>query len=223
MVIGQDRWTQAVGWELGAIRQPDPSAQLVLLFGGTCILKEKNWYDELKRTYPKAYIFGCSTAGEICGTQVSEGSLVATAVKFDYSRLQGAHVAINKLKDSFDAGEHLSRSLDSKGLVHVLVLSDGLTVNGSELVRGLAKNLPPGVSITGGLSGDGERFKETFIFCDGPSKRNMVGVLGLYGNRLKVGYGSMGGWDSFGPERLITRSSVNVLYELDGKSALDLL
>ena len=30
------------------------------------------------------------------------------------------------------------------------------------------------------------------------------------------------GWDPFGPERLITRSEGNVLYELDGKSALDL-
>src|SRR5207237_8604793 len=47
-------------------------------------------------------------------------------------------------------------------------------------------------------------------------------VLGLYGARLRVGYGSLGGWDSFGPERLITRSIRNVLYELDGKSALEL-
>jgi hypothetical protein len=32
----------------------------------------------------------------------------------------------------------------------------------------------------------------------------------------------MGGWDPFGPDRLVTRSSGNVLYELDGRSALDL-
>jgi len=37
-----------------------------------------------------------------------------------------------------------------------------------------------------------------------------------------VGFGSLGGWDAFGPERLITRSKENVLYELDGRSALDL-
>ena len=47
--------------------------------------------------------------------------------------------------------------------------------------------------------------------------------MGLYGSRLKVGYGSLGGWDSFGPERLITRSRGNVLYELDGQSALESL
>jgi len=39
---------------------------------------------------------------------------------------------------------------------------------------------------------------------------------------LQIGCGSMGGWDPFGPERLVTRSKANVLYELDGRSALDL-
>ncbi|RJQ51925.1 MAG: hypothetical protein C4530_19405, partial [Desulfobacteraceae bacterium] len=32
----------------------------------------------------------------------------------------------------------------------------------------------------------------------------------------------LGGWDPFGPERLVTRSKGNVLYELDGQSALEL-
>jgi len=51
---------------------------------------------------------------------------------------------------------------------------------------------------------------------------NTVTAIGLYGDRLKVGYGSFGGWDAFGAERLITHAQGNVLYELDGKSALQL-
>ena len=47
-------------------------------------------------------------------------------------------------------------------------------------------------------------------------------ALGLYGDRLKIGYGSQGGWDSFGPERLITRAKGNILYEFDHQSALAL-
>jgi hypothetical protein len=39
---------------------------------------------------------------------------------------------------------------------------------------------------------------------------------------LKVGFGSLGGWDPFGPERLVTRSKGNVLFELDGRPALSL-
>jgi hypothetical protein len=106
--------------------------------------------------------------------------------------------------------------------VHVFVLSDGLKVNGSDLVNGLSRHLPGNVSITGGLSGDGECFKETLVLWDEPPEVGTVAALGFYGTNLKVGYGSLGGWDPFGPERLITRSRDNVLYELDGKSALDL-
>lgn len=47
-------------------------------------------------------------------------------------------------------------------------------------------------------------------------------AIGLYGKHISVGYGSLGGWDSFGPEREITRSDGNVLFDLDGKPALDL-
>src|SRR6185369_14956603 len=107
-------------------------------------------------------------------------------------------------------------------LTHVLVLTDGLKVNGSEFVAGLMKHLPEGITMTGGLAGDGARFGETLVFRDDVPATNSVAAIGLYGSRLKVGFGSMGGWDSFGPDRLITRSKANVLYELDGQSALGL-
>jgi hypothetical protein len=39
---------------------------------------------------------------------------------------------------------------------------------------------------------------------------------------VRIGHGSAGGWDEFGPRRRITRATGNVLYELDGEPALDL-
>jgi hypothetical protein len=104
----------------------------------------------------------------------------------------------------------------------VLVISDGQNVNGSELVAGLTRHLPQGVTLTGGLAGDGDRFQETLVLWDGPPEPDRIAVIGLYGDHIKVGFGSMGGWDPFGPERLITRSDGNILYELDGQPALDL-
>jgi hypothetical protein len=78
------------------------------------------------------------------------------------------------------------------------------------------------VAVTGGLAGDGERFQQTIVSCDGQTVDGAVAVVGFYGDRLRIGYGSMGGWDAFGPERLVTRSDGNILYELDGGSALEL-
>jgi len=222
MKIDQKRWTEEKGWVPKLIGTVDETVQLVLLFGATQLLKDLTYIHDIKAAYPKALLFGCSTAGEICGTQVTDNSLVITAVSFESTHIKGTHVEINSSVDSLQAGEVLARSLETDNLVHVIVLSDGLNINGSDLVRGLTKNLPQGVSITGGLAGDGERFQETVTFLDEVPARNTISMLGFYGKSLKVGYGSVGGWDPFGPERLITRSKGNILYELDGKSALEL-
>jgi len=221
MKTEQTRWTQGHGWEpppgrLGA------AAQLVLLFGSPPILKEKCHLHEIKQAYPFAHLLGCSTSGEIYETQVFDDSLVVTAIQFEDTQIQAVRVKLSDGISSFEAGERLAKELDNAGLIHVFVLSDGLHVNGSELVAGLAAHLPSHVAITGGLSGDGARFQETLVFLDGAPEQEVIAAIGLYGDRLRVGYGSLGGWDSFGPERLITRSKGNVLYELDGKSALEL-
>jgi hypothetical protein len=220
--IEQCRWMAPSGWEPGQPGRLGESAGLVLLFGSTSLLKQPRVFETIRAAYPRAHLFGCSTAGEIYGSQVSDDSLVVTAVRFEQTQLKIACFNINDVESSFEAGTRLAQALDQPGLVHVLVLSEGLKVNGSELVKGLTASLPNGVTVTGGLSGDGERFQETFVLCDSAPERGTIAALGLYGERLRVGYGSLGGWDSFGPERLITRSKGNVLYELDGRSALDL-
>jgi hypothetical protein len=211
----------ASGWQPAAPGQL-ADAELVLVFGSTAQLEDGANLAQVKAAYPGAYIFGCSTAGEICDTRVSDDTLVVTAVHFEHTATRYAGVRMVDVGDSFHAGQRLAGLLPHEDLVHVFVLSDGLLVNGSDLVKGLSSALPAGVSLTGGLSGDGGRFEKTLVVLDGKAEADAIGVLGLYGSRLRVGYASLGGWDSFGPERLITRSEGNVLYELDGKSALQL-
>lgn len=222
MHIEQCKWTEANGWQPQPPGQLDSTVQLVLLFGSPTVLKSDGYWDDLKRAYPDACYLGCSTAGEICDIRVTDDSLVVNAVGFEHTQVRGSAIALNPGEGSFAAGERLGKTLDPEGLAHVFVLSDGLHVNGSDLVRGLAQHLPAGVAVTGGLSGDGDRFRETLVVWNGQTSAGTVAALGFYGDRLQVGYGSLGGWTPFGPERTITRSQGNVLYELDGKSALEL-
>lgn len=221
MEIEQRRWLASTGWSLenGSIGE---RAQLVLVFASTAILQAGDRLTELKTWYPRAHAIGCSTAGEICGTRVYDDSLVSTAVSFDDTRIQAAQVDVRQCQTSAEAGERLARALPAEGLAHVLVLSDGLRVNGSELVRGMMAHLPAGVAVTGGLSGDGARFEQTLVFADDEPMEHRIAVVGFYGSHLKVGYGSLGGWDPFGPERLVTQAAGNVLYKLDGQPALAL-
>jgi hypothetical protein len=222
MKIEQVRWTEGAGWEPYPPGKSGNSFDLAILFGSPSVCKKSFLFEEISTAYPTAHRFGCSTAGEIFDTSVTEDALVVTAVQFEKSRCRGAKVRLSAMEESFAVGQELAGQLEPAGLVHVLVLSEGLHVNGSELVKGLEDRLPEGVSVTGGLSGDGDRFQETFICWDGGPVTDHIAAVGLYGDSLKIGYGSYGGWDSFGPERLITRAKGNILYEFDGKSALDL-
>lgn len=221
MKIEQRIWTESKGWSLQS-GTATGEAQLVLVFAATKFLKDKTYYEDVKKMYPDAHLFGCSTAGEICGMQVLDDTIVVTAIRFERTEVAGAQFRLDHMSSSLEAGRKLAQSIKKEGLCHVFVLSDGLSVNGSDLVKGLAGGLPEGVTITGGLAGNGDRFEETYVFWDDVPSRNTLAILGLYGNHLKVGYGSMGGWDPFGPERVITRSTDNLLYELDGQSALEI-
>lgn len=222
MRIRQRTWRQGHGWSSDGSPAPDQHVGLVLAFSSKEILASGRPLSEICAAYPEAFVVGCSTAGEIAGTSVSDDSLVATAVTFEHSRVRAVRLALDDMANSYEAGRRLALDLPHDGLVHVVVIADGTLVNGSALVRGLTDHLPEGVQMTGGLAGDGERFEETLVFVDGEPQVGLIAAIGLYGERLRVGYGSLGGWDPFGPDRLITRAEGNVLFELDGKSALGL-
>lgn len=198
------------------------NAQLVLAFGARSMLEQPGLYEALRARCPHACIAGCSTAGEICATAVNDGTVVVTAVDFAQAHVLMAIETVSHPQDSRAVGQALTTELLGEDLRHILVLSDGLLVNGSELVQGLRSALPEGVNVTGGLAGDGADFAQTAVMANGPATSGQVVAIGFYGERLHVGYGSVGGWDAFGPERIVTRSEGNVLYGLDGESALQL-
>ncbi|MEK7184222.1 MAG: FIST N-terminal domain-containing protein [Patescibacteria group bacterium] len=222
MKIDQQRWTKKDGWKVFLDQGVSDKANFVLAFGGTKAIQDKTHYAELKKQYPKADIVTCSTAGEILGTEVTDDTIVVSAISFRDTTIRCATAPIKNPEESAEIGSKLAKQLPSEDLVHALIFTDGLSVNGSALAEGLRKSLPEHVSVTGGLVGDGANFKNTVVGLNAAPTSNSAVLIGFYGSKLKVGYGSFGGWDAFGPERMITKSKYNVLYELDDKPALEL-
>jgi hypothetical protein len=212
-------WSPDKGW---AGPEDLAQAQLVLVFGAKAALADARVLKQLRQTYPMAHFVGGSTAGEIAGTHVQDGTIVATAVHFRDARIKEVYIDLRRDESSSSAGGRLAQALPKDGLRHVFVLSDGQHVNGSDLVRGMALQLPVGTAITGGLAGDGADFHSTLTMSDEGAKEDRLVALGLYGAGLQIGYGSLGGWDPFGPQRIVTKSRGNVLFELDGQPALAL-
>ena len=200
----------------------DSRRTLVLLFGSSSFLDTPDPISELVKDYRESIVMGCSTAGEILGTQIFDESLSAAIVRFDQTDLRMASAPARSAEDSFMAGQQIAKQLNDPRLKGIFVLSDGLHVNGSELVRGLNSEVAPSVVVTGGLAGDGDRFRRTWVLQDRRPQPGFVTSVGFYGDHIRIGHGSKGGWDRFGPERRVTKSKGNVLFELDGRPALQL-
>jgi hypothetical protein len=210
------------GWSPPAFPELDSDRTLVLVFGSAKEIEDNRPMEALFRAYPRARILGCSTAGEILGTTISDNSLAIAVCRFDHTPLRSTSLPIETAAESFSVGARIATELAGPGLRGLLVLSDGTNVNGSELVRGLNSVLPANVLTTGGLAGDGDRFQKTWVIDHGKLVSGRVSAVGLYGDHVVLGHGSKGGWDIFGPERLVTRSLGNILFEIDRQPALDL-
>ena len=197
--------------------QPD----LILLFISPGYNYPQLVLDRLVENYPDALITGCSTSGEIADTIVQDNSIIANFIHFEKTECRMASSNMLSIDNSFNTGQSIVEELKSDSLNHIFILSDGLQVNGNELVKGM-KSKSGKVGITGGLAGDGTDFNNTFVVKQNELLSGQVVAIGLYGEALQVGYSSKGGWNSFGIEREVTKSEGCVLYEIDNKPALEL-
>jgi hypothetical protein len=197
-------------------------SHLVLGFGGKEILSTQPVFEDLKLKFPKAHIVLCSTAGEIINNHVYDNSVSVTAIELEKTAIHPVAVNIRNYENSYEAGKALIRLINFANLSYILIISDGSNVNGSELVRGINELVSNRVPVTGGLAGDGTNFKSTVVgLNEKPSGGNIVAIP-FYGKHFVVSHASMGGWEIFGPERTVTKSVANQLFEIEGQKALDL-
>jgi len=198
------------------------NCQLVFAFGAPQLITDEAIYGYLKTAYPSANIVFSSTSGEIMDSDVYDDTIVVTAIEFEKSSIVCASTHVSQFAKSCEVGAYLMSQLDKDGLICVFVISDGTYINGSELVAGFNNINPNNVPVTGGLAGDAARFSSTFTGLNQVPAQGNVIAIGFYGDHLHIGHGSSGGWDEFGPQRTITKSDKNVLFEIDNRSALDL-
>ncbi|VXB21731.1 Histidine kinase [Flavobacterium sp. 9AF] len=196
---------------------------LVLIFGNRMLLEKEEVIEDIRKEFPYEHLVFGSTSGEIMDNNVFDNSIVVTAIEFEKSTF---HICTDNIfnhnKDAKKLGESLYNSIPKDKLKHLFVLSEGSFVNGSSLIEGLEKNIQSTIPISGGMCGDDAKFEKTLASYKENPKEGEVILIGFYGETLEISFASFGGWSSFGPERIITKSNANVLYEIDGQPALDL-
>jgi hypothetical protein len=152
----QITWNPQAGWT--PVKAETEKVSLVFYFGTRQMLACGKRFSELREMFPAAHILGCSTGGQINNSDISDDEIVAAAISFDATRLQLVRQDISDAQQSRNCGETIGRTLQREDLAGIFVLSDGLNVNGSELVNGIVAAIGPNIPLTGGLAGDGADF-----------------------------------------------------------------
>lgn len=220
MKINQAKRLKGKDWEFSQdVKLLNP---LVLIFGDRYLLESPDLFKEVKEMYPDGHLVFGSTSGEIIDTRVYDESITLTAIEFENTSFKIVNRNIKQSKSITTLGAEIMQGFPKENLQHLFIVSDGSFVNGSSLIAGIESAKDKKITLTGGLCGDGARFEKTLASYNENPKEGEVIAIGFYGDNLEVSYANYGGWLPFGPQRTITKSIGNVLYEIDGQPALDL-
>ena len=198
---------------------------LVLVFGNRYLLEKDTIYKEIRTLFKEGNIVFGSTSGNITSASVEDDNLTITAIEFEKSSylIKTSNVLSSvSNSSSYNIGKDLITQFSQENLKHVFVVSEGSFINGSQLTKGMNAATDNNLLITGALCGDAARFEKTISSYNENPKSGEIVAIGLYGDSLEVSFSIRGGWTPFGPERIVTKSKDNVLFELDNKPALDL-
>jgi hypothetical protein len=182
-----------------------------------------------------APLSGCSAEGTINGEDADESnfSVVVTAISSDELRWTNG-IAGGLVDDSRAVGEQVAQDLVphlSADTIGLFVFPDGRldfdvgTDNLDNFFAGLEENLPSErfLPLWGGGANDSFDVEGSYYqYCDSEVISGGVSYTLLSG-KAQAGWAISHGCIPIGGERIVTRSKGNVIYEIDGKPAVEVL
>ena len=173
--------------------------------------------------FPDLALIGGTTDGEISSVLgFAQDSL--TLVLFSSDRICikagiGTQVSGN-VSAATNAAVTQARVGNLEPIKFCLTFPESLTTSGVQIVENLQQILGPQVPIFGGMTADQWRFKQTYQFFQDKVYSDSVPIL-LFSGPVLFSHGIASGWQPIGKPGHITRAVRNVVYEIDGKPALD--
>src|ERR671917_871869 len=175
-----------------------------------------------------APLAGCSAEGTINGVDADESnfSVVVTAISSD--ELQWTNGIVPGLEDEPRAvGKQVAQDLLpnlSADAVGLFVFPDGLTDYLEPFFAGLEENLPsdPFLPMWGGGASNNFGVENTYQYCDDEVVSGGVSYALLSG-KARASWAMSHSLIPIGGERIVTRCQGNIIYEIDGKPAVEVL
>ncbi len=167
-------------------------------------------------------LIGCSTAGEIATAGPRDASVVVTLLGGDgfSATTAAAGTASGGLREAGAEAAACLDDLPERPFRVLMLLTDGLAGDQSEIVRGAYARVGAGVPLVGGCAGDDLKMSTTYQLHGDEVLENSV-VAGAIGSDAPLGIGVRHGWRRVGGPMLITSSSNNRVFTIDELPALD--
>ncbi len=163
-------------------------------------------------------LVGCTGAAEISSAGFSTQSAILGGIASDQIGFEVVLVK-NISQDCEGAGKELAGLFSSK-VRYIQLFSDGITGNGCALLRGINSIMEEQIPIIGGTAGDTGDFNKSWQFAGKELVSDAAVAIGFTGD-FKVGNGVQSGWSPVGLPKKVTRSSGNILFELNNEPALN--
>jgi hypothetical protein len=192
MIVSQLRWSDdgEIAADLACLDSP---STLVLVFAQYAAGTDAAAFAALRRAFPSSVVAGCSTSGHFYGPHLHDDRMVGVVARFDHTELAMASTRVAGPDESFEAGCDLVEQLPADDLAGIVLLSDGVRVNGTDLVRGVTSVTRGRVPVSGGLASDGAAFTSTWVLGGERHGPGNVVAIGFYGDRIRLDHGSHGG------------------------------
>lgn len=170
-------------------------------------------------------LIGCSSAGSITQNGPIRGALsVLTLYSDSISFSLGAGKGISKnarLAGHEAAKEAFSKSIKDKTTKAYIMLSDGLSGNSADILRGAQEVLGTSFPIIGGAASDELRFQKTYQYINNNIYTDAVVGL-LISGYINIGIGKGCGWQPIGKPHKVTRARSNIIKEIDKRIAIEI-
>ena len=221
-VAGREAAEQAL--QKAGVAKPD----FVFMFGSIGY-DQRSLVRAVRETTGGAPLTGCSAEGTINGDDADESnfSVVVTAISSDELHWMNG-LAAGLRADPRDAGKRVAQDLLphlSAETIGLFVFPDGVSLSLEHFFAGLEGTLSSErfLPMWGGGAGNNYIFGEpTYQYCDDEVVSDGVSYALLSG-RARASWALSHSLIPIGGERKVTRSQGNVIYEIDGKPATEVL
>jgi len=179
-----------------------------------------NLINAIKTILPNIKIIGSTTDGEIIGSEIQSHSTILSFTVFEKSIVKT--YSTPKEQISYATGQSLVETIENINNAKVaIIFTDGLKTNGELFIKAFHDHAPNTI-VSGGLAGDNSNFNNTLVFTENGIVENSAVVAVLYGEELIVNTSYSFGWQEIGQELTITNAKSNVVYTIDGMSAVSM-